>query len=191
MKKEELTEIGLTEEQIQKVFAINGRDIEAKKAEITRVEGERDNFKNLYDTADAELKKFEGVDPAALQDEIKKSKDALAAARADFDQQMTKRDQDDWLGKKYDEYGVSSPYARKQLSAESQDPKTGLQWKEKSFYGFDDFMADAKKKDPTLYKTEEDKGKDDKKEDDPPAFTGPAQNGPKDGGKKYVPPTIF
>lgn len=203
MKKEELTEIGLTEEQIQKVFAINGKDIEAKKAEIeakkaeiARIEGERDNFKALYETAENQLKNFDGVDPEKLQQEIQAGKDALAQAKADFDKKITSRDQADWISKKLDEYGVTSPYARRQITSDIQSDDSGLTWKEGSFFGFDDFMKSAKQKDPTLYQTAEEKAeaeKERKQEEDAPKFTSAiGTSGTSDkGGKTYTPPKIF
>ena len=201
MKKEELVEIGLTEEQIQKVFVINGKDIEAKKteiaaklADIAKLEGERDNFKSLYETADKALKRFDGIDPEKLQQEIQTSKDALEQAKKNFEKQLASRDQNDWLSKKLDEYGIASPYARKQLEAEIKSEENGLPWRDGAFFGFDDYMAAAKKKDPTLYQTEEEKAaaeKDRETEESAPAFTGPTGNGESDGGRKYVPPKIF
>lgn len=36
MKTEELTALGLTEDQVKQVFALNGKDVEAAKAARTR-----------------------------------------------------------------------------------------------------------------------------------------------------------
>ena len=70
MKTEELTAIGLTEEQASQVLAMNGKDIEKYKKQITTVEGERDAAKAQLDTANATLKKFEGIDPQQIQQEL-------------------------------------------------------------------------------------------------------------------------
>ena len=68
MKKEELTALGLTDEQAGKILAINGNDIEHAKAvkdkEIGTLTEERDNLKSRLTAAETTLQGFEGVEPA-------------------------------------------------------------------------------------------------------------------------------
>ena len=115
-----------------------------------------------------------------------------------------------------EEYGVTSPYARKQLMAECMDEKSGLKWKgadtgfygfddfmkgaDTGFYGFDDFMKDAKKADPSLYQSAEEKAASEKEAQEAaktaeaaknaPKFTSPAAQ-PASGGKSAPPPPII
>ena len=74
MKTAELTALGITEEIATQILAINGKDIEnakaAKDKEIAALTTERDGLKTRLDTADAALKKFEGIDPEQIQKEI-------------------------------------------------------------------------------------------------------------------------
>lgn len=74
MKTAELKELGLSDEQIAQVFAINGKDIESAKAAkdktIADLTAERDNLKAQLDTAETTLKGFEGIDPEKMQQEI-------------------------------------------------------------------------------------------------------------------------
>lgn len=190
MKKEELTALGISEETAAKVLEINGKDIEHAKSvkdkAITDITAERDGLKAQLDTAAATLKKFEGIDPEQIQTELQSYKTKAEEAEKQFARELTQRDQRDWLKAKLDEYGVSSPYARKQLEAECMSADTGLKWKDGAFFGFDDYMKVAKEKDAGLYLTDEEK----KAAENAPVFTGPTGD-PGVGGKKYTPPKIF
>lgn len=189
MKTEELTALGLTDEQATQVLAINGKDIEKHKLRITTLEGERDNFKAQFETADAALKKFEGIDPQKLQDEIQTYKTRAEETK----KKLTQREQRDWIDKKLDEYGVSSPFARKQLTTDCMSEEAGLTWKDGAFFGFDDFMKAAKEQDAGLYQTAEEKAEAEKAADlknKAPNFTGPTGE-QKPNAEKFTPPKIF
>lgn len=193
MKTEELTAIGLSEEQATQVLAIHGKDIEKHKKTITTLETERDGLKGRLDTAETALKKFDGIDPQQIQQEVQTYKQQAEEAEKRFNAQITARDQKDWLSKKFDEYGVTSPYARKQLEAECMAEGSGCTWKDGAFFGFDDYMKAAKEKDNTLYQTAEEKRaaeEAEKLKGKAPTFTGPTgEPAPKAG--KYVPPKVF
>ena len=196
MKKEELTALGLTDEQAGKILAINGNDIEHAKAvkdkEIGTLTEERDNLKSRLTAAETTLQGFEGVEPAKVQAEIQRYKQAAEDAEKRYAAQITQWDQQDWLRNKFDEYGVGSPYARKQLAAECM-AEGGLPWKDNAFLGFDDYMKAAKSNDTGLYQTAEEKAAAEaasKQKAGAPTFTGPTGE-PATGGKKYTPPKIF
>lgn len=193
MKTEELTAIGLSEEQATQVLAIHGKDIEKHKKTITTLETEKEGLKGQLSTAEAALQKFEGIDPQQIQQEIQTYKEQAEAAQKNFQAQITARDQRDWLKQKFDEYGVASPYARKQLETECMAEGSGCAWKDGAFFGFDDFMKAAKAKDNSLYMTAEEKAEAEKAaklKDKAPTFTGPTGD-PAPKSDKYTPPKIF
>lgn len=197
MKTAELKELGLTDEQAAQVLAINGKDIEsaktAKDKTIADLTTERDNLKAQLDTAETTLKNFEGIDPEKMQQEIQTYKQNAEDAKKEYAKQLLQRDQRDWLKGKLDEYGVASPYARKQLISDCMDDENGLKWKDGAFFGFDDFMKKAKEQDAALYQTAEEKAAAEKAAAEAakaPKFTDPV-GGPKPDGNKFVPPKIF
>ncbi len=209
MKTAELTALGITEEAATQILAMNGKDIEnakasvtvAKDKEIATITTERDGYKTQLDTATATLKKFEGIDPEQIQTELQTYKKQAEDTEKRFTREITQRDQRDWLKAKLDEYGVKSPLARKQITAEVMSETDGLKWqpgadgKPAAFYGFDDYMKAAKAEDATLYQTAEEKAAAEKAAElvkKAPSFTGPTGGDPGPGdGKKYTPPTIF
>ena len=193
MKTEELTAIGLTEEQATQVLAIHGKDIEKHKKAVTTLETERDDLKGRLTTAETTLKSFEGIDPAKIQQEVQTYKQQAEEAEKRYTAQLTQRDQHDWLKGKFDEYGVASPYARKQLEAECMSENSGCSWKDGAFFGFDDFMKAAKAKDAGLYMTAEEKAEAEKAAKlmgKAPTFTGPTGD-PTEKPNKFVPPKVF
>lgn len=207
MKTAELTALGITEEVATQVLAINGKDIENAKATVTAAKDKeiaalttaRDGLQSQLDTATTTLKKFEGIDPQQIQQEIQAYKQQAEDAQKHFSAQITARDQRDWLKAKLDEYGVKSPLARKQITTEVMSEQDGLKWKPAedgkpgTFYGFDDYMKAAKAEDDTLYQTAEEKAAAEKAaelEKKAPTFTGPTTN-TGTGSEKYTPPKIF
>ena len=200
MKTEELTALGLTEEQTAGVFKLNGLDVEAGKKRIAELEGEvgkltteRDDLNTRLTAANETLAGFEGIDPAAIKGEVEKYKKAAEAAEKSYTAKILERDQQDWLNKRLDDYGVKSPYARRQLIADAMAEGSGLSWKEGAFFGFDDYMKSAKEKDASLYMTAEEKEAAEKQAQNQgrqPSFVGPSNDGTQ-GGKKYTPPKIF
>lgn len=197
MKTAELQALGLNQEQIDAVFKINGLDVEnakaAKDKEIAALTTERDDLSGRLQTAEETLKGFEGIDPTEVKAEVEKYKQQAADAEKNYAKKLTERDQRDWLKGKLDEYGVASPYARRQLTADAMDEASGLKWKDGAYFGFDDFMKAAKEKDAGLYQTAEEKKAAEEKaklEGKAPAFVGPTGQ-PTPQATKYVPPKIF
>ena len=192
MKTSELKDLGLNQEQIDAVFKLNGLDVENAKAPIAALTAERDDLKTSLTTAEDTLKGFDGKSADEVKAEIAQYKKQAEDAEKNRQTELTKRDQRDWVKGQLDKYGVSSPYARRQLTADVMDEKDGLKWKDDAFQGFDDFMKSAKEKDSGLYQTAEEKAEAEKKaalEKKAPKFTGPAGGQPQDD--KYVPPKIF
>lgn len=177
MKKEELTEIGLTEEQADKVIIMNGKSIEGLKKTNRELTASNEDLKTRLTTAEETLTGFGDLKPEEVNQKIQSYKDRAEKAERESAERITQRDQKDWLKAQFDEYGVASPYARKQLTSEIMSKENGLPWKDGAFLGFDDYMKGAKEKDSTLYLTEEEKESQKAKEqqqDKKKFFTGPA-----------------
>lgn len=193
MKKEELTQLGLTEEQANAVFALAGRDVEKFKKQVSDLEIERTDLQGRLTAANDAVAKFDGINPEELKGEVEKYRQQAVDAEANYQKQLTLRDQKSWIKGKMDEYGVESPYARKQLETEAMAEGSGLSWKDGAYFGFDDFMKAAKEKDNSLYQTAEEKAaaaEKAKQQQKAPQIVGRTGN-INPTGAKYVPPKIF
>ena len=110
-----------------------------------------------------------------------------------YKDQLILRDQKDWIDKRLSEYGVASPFARKQIISECTSKETGLTWKDGKYMGFDDYMKSAKEQDSGLYQSEEEKAAAEKEaaqKEKAPTFTGALGNRTNES-EKFVPPKIF
>jgi hypothetical protein len=92
MKKEDLTALGLTEEQIAEIQKLNGKDIAAEQKKTVAAELDRDNYKGQLDTAQETLKGFEGVDVNNLKGEIDKLNKALKDKDDQYQKDLADRD---------------------------------------------------------------------------------------------------
>lgn len=98
MKKEELQSLGLTDEQIGKLFELNGKDINKAKSDVqAEMQTKIDGLSAQLTTAQDGLKKFEGIDPEKLNGEITKLNQQIATQKADYEKQLADRDFNDLL----------------------------------------------------------------------------------------------
>ena len=176
---------------VKKALSENYKAMEEFNKRVERLERERDGYKEQLETASAALQGFDGLDPEKVREQIADYKKKAEDAEKNFNERIAARDQKDWLKAKLDEYGVQSPYARKQLMAECMSAESGLKWKgtETGFFGFDDFMKAAKAADATLYQTAEEKAASEAAKN-APRFTAPAGDSVPSGGG-FTPPKIF
>lgn len=120
MKKEELLEIGLTEEQANKVFAMNGKDVENAKGKLQK---DIDTMKSQLAEAKETIATLEANkgDTAALQAELDKYKQAEeqrkqeekdAAERAKILERFNAAKGDKEFSSEYAEKGVLDAFSK-------------------------------------------------------------------------------
>lgn len=120
MKKEELLEIGLTEEQANKVFAMNGKDVENAKGKLQK---DVDTMKSQLAEAKETIATLEANkgDTAALQAELDKYKQAEeqrkqeekdAAERAKILERFNAAKGDKEFSSEYAENGVLDAFSK-------------------------------------------------------------------------------
>ena len=125
MKKEELLSIGLTEEQADKVFAMNGKDI-------------------------AELKKTSG-DAAKIQEKLDELQGKYDKETEAYKAQLAQRDYQSAIDKAISDSGIkfTSKSAEKAFRAGIGDSK--LEMKDGALSGFDKYLEKAKSDDPSAF----------------------------------------
>ena len=96
MKKEQLLEIGLNDEQIAEVFRLNGLDIENLKNENQILTKERDDLSEKLGTANKKIDEFTSLDVESIKKEAedykakfeeteKKSKENMEQLKTEFE----------------------------------------------------------------------------------------------------------
>ena len=90
MKTEELTAIGLTEDQAKEVFSLYGKEVNPLKDQVQ-------SLTDQLNTTKESLKAFDGVDPEALNAEIQKLNKQLQAKDQEWNAKLAERDFNDSL----------------------------------------------------------------------------------------------
>lgn len=99
MKKEDLQKLGLTDEQINEVFKMNGLDVNGAKGELENAKKELENYKSQFTSTQAELKKLQELKPEELSKQVSDLNEKLASQKADFEKQIADRNFNDLLAK--------------------------------------------------------------------------------------------
>lgn len=152
MKTEELQAIGLTEEQIKKVFELNGTDIKAEQKKTVKAETERDQWKSRAETAEETLKGFDGVDVEGLNQQIADWKEKAEQAEKDYQQKIYDRDFADALNTAFADIKFTSDAAKRAVMAEVKE--AGLKLKEGTILGLTDLLKQIKEKDASAFAPE-------------------------------------
>lgn len=153
MKKEELLNIGLTEEQADKVFAMNGKDIEKHKKAAEDAKADKDALEQQVADRDkdiAELKKTSG-DAAKIQGKLDELQGKYDKETEAYKAQLAQRDYQTAIDKAIADSGVkfSSKSAEKAFRAGIGDSK--LEMKDGALDGFDKYLEKAKSEDPSAF----------------------------------------
>lgn len=141
MKTEDLKALGLNDDQVQKVFAMNGTDMNDLKQQVTTLTTERDAARSQLGEAN---KKLEGYDPewrAKAEKAENDAKEQVAALQNDFAAQTA-----------ISAVKFSSKSAKKAFLSDLKAKNLPLQ--EGKLLGFDDYLANYKKNDPGAFAPE-------------------------------------
>lgn len=141
MKTEDLKALGLNDDQVQKVFAMNGTDMNDLKQQVTTLTTERDAARSQLGEAN---KKLEGYDPewrAKAEKAENDAKEQVAALQNDFAAQTA-----------ISAVKFSSESAKKAFLSDLKAKNLHLQ--EGKLLGFDDYLANYKKNDPGAFALE-------------------------------------
>lgn len=157
MKTEDLQALGLTEDQIKKVFELSGKDVNAEKKKTQAAEADRDQWKTRAETAEETLKGFDGVDIEGLNKQIEDWKNKAAEAEKEFQKQIEERDFNDALKEEMEAFKFTSEAAKKAIMAEVKE--AGLKLKDGKILGLSDLIGQIKEKDASAFAPDKDPAK--------------------------------
>lgn len=142
MKTEDLKALGLNDEQVQRVFAMNGEELNSLKASVATLTAERDTARDSLSDAN---KKLEGYDPDW--------KTKAAQAQQQADQQIAELKAGYAADSAASGLKFTSDSAKKAFMADLKAKKLPLQ-DDGTLLGFDDYVASYKKTDPGAFAPE-------------------------------------
>lgn len=149
MKTEDLQAIGLDEEQIKKVFELNGKDIAAAQKATTKAEADRDAWKKRAETAEETLKGFDGVDIEKMKADVESWKKKAEDEAAQYQKDLEERDFSDALRTALEDVKFSSESAKKAVIAEIK--AAGLSMRSGKIVGLQDVLDQIKADDASAF----------------------------------------
>lgn len=155
MKKEELLEIGLTEEQANKVFAMNGVDVEREKAKTTQAKADLADAQAQLTQRDKdleELKKTSG-DAAAIQQKLDELQSKYDTETKQYQDQIAARDYADALARAVSKVtnGVKWTAAAAGREFEASLKEKKLELKDGELQGAEEFFKSWKEANPDAF----------------------------------------
>lgn len=120
---------------------------------LTKVESERDAWKERAETAENTLKSFEGIDPESIKGELATCKQKAADAEKEYNDKIYDRDFADALKAALEDVKFSSTSAKKAVMSDIK--KAGLKLKDDKILGLNDLLEQMKKDDPSAFVDED------------------------------------
>lgn len=169
MKKEELTTLGLTDEQADKVLAMNGRDIEKHKKAAEDATAKVTTLTQQLADRDKDLEDLKGKSSNAeeVQKELDKLKEKYATDTENYKKQIADREYADALTSEFAAGKVLFSSKAAEQSIRGALMKDRLTLKDGKLEGFSDRIKSLKDSDPDAFKSET----------PPPNFTTPVGAG--------------
>lgn len=135
--------------EVKKALSEHYKNASEHSKVISKLETERDNWKEKAETAETTLKGFEGVDLDTMNRELadwkKKAEDAEKNAQA----QLYERDFADALKTELESVKFSSEAAKRAIMAEIKE--AGLKLKDGKILGLNDILTQMKEKDVSAF----------------------------------------
>ncbi len=116
---------------------------------ISKLESDRDTWKEKAEAAEETLKGFEGINPAQVQAQLAEYKKKAEDAEKDRDAKLYERDFADALKMALDSVKFSSEAAKKAVMADIKD--AGLKLKDGKILGLNDLISQMKEKDASAF----------------------------------------
>lgn len=141
--------VQVTEEQkvaINKGIAENYKTVNEFNSKVTKLEGERDSWKNQYDGVKTSLDKFNGVDLDAMKQQVADAQAKAQKAEEDAKEQLAARDYADTVKASTAGTKFSSNAAQRDFMHQLEEKK--LQVSDGKLLGFSDFLEQYKKDNP-------------------------------------------
>lgn len=138
--------------EVKKAISEHYKNVAEHNKALSKLEGERDSWKEKAETAEETLKKFEGIEPENIKRELEDWKKKAEEAEENAKQQIYERDFSDALKTEMESYKFTSEAAKKAIMAEINE--AGLKLKDGRILGLTDLMEQIKEKDGSAFADE-------------------------------------
>ena len=165
------------EADVKKTLSEQYKAVEEHNKTVSKLEEDRDDWKERAEKAEETLKSFEGVDLQTIQDELGKWKKKAEETELEMHRKLEERDFQDALKAEFENIKFSSEAAKKAVMSEVME--AGLKVKNGKILGLSDLIEQMKEEDPEAFVDEE----KEKMENGKPKFTSRKKDIPEPGKK--------
>ena len=159
MKREDLKALGLSDEHIDKIMALNGQDIEKQKGSLVTLQTEADGLKKQLEEAGVTIEGFKKLDIAAIQTAADEWKTKAEQAQKDAADQVARLRFDHALDGALSGAKARNPKAVRALLNldglklnEADNSIAGLKEQIEKIQTENDFLFESSEKTPTIVK---------------------------------------
>lgn len=167
MKREELLSLGIEEDVVNKIMAINGKDIEKTKQAAEKINTELENLKaelkskdELIDNANSEIEKFKSLDVEGIKAQAEEWKNKYAefenqtkAEKEAFAKQLAEKDYEFAVKEFTNKHKFTNDFVKDAFVETFK--KQGFKLEEGKFLGAEDYIKTFGEKNPGVFVTEE------------------------------------
>lgn len=155
--------------EVKKALSEHYKNVNEHTKAISKLETDRDNWKERAETAEETLKGFEGKDLNAMQKEIDDWKEKATKAESEYNAKMAEHEKQELLKEAFAEIEFTSESAKKAIMAQISE---SVSVKNGKLIGFNDLLEDARKNDASAFVNKEQQNLEQNKA----RFTGPMNN---------------
>lgn len=134
---------------VKKVLSEHYKNTAEHNKAISKLEADRDEWKEKAEGAEETLKGFEGIDPAQVQSQLAEYKKKAEDAERDRDAKLYERDFADALKSELEGVEFTSEAAKKSVMADIRE--AGLKLKDGKILGLNDLISQMKEKDASAF----------------------------------------
>lgn len=135
--------------EVKKALSENYKHIGEFNKTLSRIEADRDQWKDKATTAEDALKSFEGVDPEKIQSELEAWKQKAKEAEENAQKQIYERDYNDTLKAEMEKYKFTSEAAKKAVMGDIKAAE--LKLKDGKILGLSDLIEQIKAADASAF----------------------------------------
>lgn len=173
MKREFLKELGLTEEQIDKIMGENGKDVEKAKGDLSTKETELASVKEQLETANSKIEEFKEMDVEGIKAAAEDYKTKYEETQTKAKEEMEKLQFEHKL-----EGALSGAKAKNIKAVKALLDMEGLKLNKDEIVGLNEQLEKIKEENSYMFED------DSNTKQDPPPFTRPGGKGKQDGISK-------
>ena len=134
---------------VKKALSEHYKNIAEHNKAVSKLETDRDTWKEKAETAEETLKGFEGIDPSQVQTELATWKKKAEDAEENAKKQLYERDFSDALKSELENVKFTSEAAKKAVMADIKE--AGLKLKDGKILGLNDLINQMKEKDASAF----------------------------------------